>query len=301
MRDRRAKKGFLGTVRRACNLPVRYGLTPVKVLKQLQLMVDTARRADCLPTIGVTAANLDRHPTISSGLAGLDLVVHGYQHVGYGSLSDEEQARDLDLARNAFSAVGLRASGFRAPYLDTNSSTLRLLRDRGFAFDSSLPHVALPAESESRSAVLKHALSRYGPVEMNLQNPYMESDLVELPVGLPDDELLIDAMGLRNPELILRVLTSMLTHTANENSLLVLQIHPERFSLFAAAIREILSKTSDMGGWKTNLTELAAWIRIHHGFSQRWPHGQTFALALTGDLDALTLTDFGGRLWPKIA
>src|SRR5437899_11065673 len=100
MRDRRAKKGFLGTVRRACNLPVRYGLTPAKILKQLQLMVDTARRADCLPTIGVTAANLDRHPRISSGLAGLHLVVHAYQHVGYGSLSDDEQPHRLDLARS---------------------------------------------------------------------------------------------------------------------------------------------------------------------------------------------------------
>src|SRR5213593_3179549 len=295
MRKRRAKNGFRRTVRRACTLPARYGLTPVKILKQLQLMVNTAQAADCSPTIGVTAANLERHPRISSDLAGLDLVVHGYKHVGYGSLSDEEQTRDLNRACSAFSAAGLRASGFRAPYLEISSSTLRLLRDRGFTFDSSRPYVALSAENESRPAVLKHARTRYDAVEVNPQNPYVESDLVELPVSLPDDELLIDGMGLRNPQLILRVFTAMLTHAANANSLLVLQIHPERFSLCAAAIQEVLSRTTDIGGWKANLTELAGWIRMHNGSSQRWPHGHAFALALTGDLDALTITDFGGR------
>jgi len=293
-----ARKGFGASVRRAALIPVRYGLTAEKIRKQLQLMVETVRLADCSPTIGVTAATLVRHPRIFSDLAGLDLVVHGYEHVGYGGLTDEQQAHDLDRACFAFATLGLNANGFRAPYLDANGATLRLLRERGFAFDSSFPYLALPNQSEFRPLFMGAAQVRYGTLETTPQTPYLEANLVEVPVSLPDDELLIDALGYRNPELISRIFYSMLKEVVNRNSVLVLQIHPERFSLCAAATRDVLSRATDLGGWMTNLTELAAWIRGQNGSSGGWPDGHAFALAVTGDLDALTIADFGRRLWP---
>lgn len=282
-------------------LPIRYGFTAEKIRKRLQYMVETLRSVNCSPTIGVTAENLDRHPRILSDLTGLDLIVHGYEHVGYGGLTDEQQARDLDRACLAFSTLGLDANGFRAPYLNANSATFRLLRERGFAFDSSLPHLALPIQSESRQLFLRPAEARYGELANTPQMPYLEADLVEVPVSLPDDELLVDALGYRNPETIGRIFSSMLTDVVNRSSALVLQIHPERFNLCAAAIREVLARATDLGGWIANLTELAEWIRGHNSSSQSWPGGHGFALAVTGDLDALTIADFGRRLWPKIA
>jgi len=264
-------------------------------------MVDTLAAADCSPTIGVTASNLDHHPRISSDLAGLDLIVHGYRHVSYGVLSEAEQARDLDRACFAFSASGLRARGFRAPYLGTNSATFRILRERGFVFDSSRVCFALQTQDKFQSAVLRHAEARYGRVETTPQHPYLESDIVELPVSLPDDELLIDALGLRNTDLILRIFKSMLSNVAHRGSALVLQIHPERFGLCRAAIEAVLSEATDLGGWKTNMTQLAEWIGTHHGSAQAWPDGHAFAIAITGDLDALTIADFRRRLWPGIA
>jgi hypothetical protein len=297
----RATKGLRASVRRTALLPIRYGITPEKMRRQLRLMVDTVTASDCAPTIGVTASNLDRHPAISSDLAGLDLVVHGYRHVSYGGLTEEKQARDLDQACIAFSSSGLRARGFRAPYLSTNGATLRILRERGFDFDSSRACVALEIQDKFQSAVLRHAEARYGRVETTLQHPYLESDIVELPVSLPDDEVLIDALGFRNTDLILRIFMSMLSNVVQRGSVLVLQIHPERFGLCHAAIKQVLSEVTDLGGWKTNLTQLAEWIRTHHGSTQAWPDGHAFAMAITGDLDALTIADFGRRLRPGVA
>jgi len=294
-----ATKGLRGSVRRA--VPIRYGITPEKIRRQLHLMVDTVTASDCSPTIGVTASNLDRHPKISADLAGLDLIVHGYQHVSYGALTEEEQARDLDQACLAFSVSGLRATGFRAPYLSTNAATLPILRERGFVFDSSSTCFALETQDKFQSTVLRHAEARYGRLKTTPEHPHLESDLVELPVSLPDDELLIDAMGFRNPERILSIFKSMLSNVAHRGSALVLQIHPERFGLCHAAIKKVLSEATDLGGWKTNLSLLGEWIRTRHGSPQPWPDGHAFAIAITGDLDALTIADFGRRLWPGIA
>jgi peptidoglycan/xylan/chitin deacetylase (PgdA/CDA1 family) len=268
---------------------------------QLQLMVDSVTAGGCNPTIGVTAANLDRHPGISADLSGLDLMVHGYHHIGYSTLTKEEQERDLDCALRTFSASGLHANGFRAPYLDTDEVTRPIVRARGLAYDSSSCYVALGPESQFRHTVLKLALDRYGNAEGDPQSPHVESDIVEVPVCLPDDELLIDALGFRNPELIRRVFTSMLGSVARRNSALVLQVHPERFSLCNAAIKEVLLKATDLGAWRANLTELAEWIRLNPGLPQRWPDGHSFALVVTGDLDALSLSDFGRRLWRRIS
>jgi hypothetical protein len=269
--------------------------------RQLQLMVNIVTAGGCNPTIGVTAANLDRHPGISVELSGLDLMVHGYHHVGYSALTKEEQESDLDHALLTFTASGLHANGFRAPYLDADDVTRGILRARGLTYDSSTCYVALGRESAFRHAVLKLALDRYGNTEGVPQNPHVESDLVEVPVCLPDDELLIDGLGFRNPELIRRVFTSMLSSVASQNSALVLQVHPERFSLCKAAVKEVLLQATDLGAWRANLTEIAEWIRVHPGLPQRWPDGHSFALAVTGDLDAVSLSDFGRRLWRRIS
>jgi peptidoglycan/xylan/chitin deacetylase (PgdA/CDA1 family) len=296
-----ATKGLRASVRRTGLLSIRYGVSPEKMRKQLHLMIDTLAAADCGPTICVTASNLERHPRISSDLAGLDLSVHGYRHVSYGALTEEEQARDLDRACLSFSAFGFRARGFRGPYLSTNAATSRILRERGFDFDSSHSYIGLPAQASLRAAVLSHARARYEQVESAPQSPYLESELVELPVSLPDDELLIDALGFRNPELILRVFKSMLSDVVNRGSALVLQIHPERFAFCRVALRELLSEATDLGGWKTDLSRLAEWIRNRQNHGQSWPNGHPFVLAVTGDLDALTLGDFGRRLVPGVA
>ncbi len=252
------------------------------------------------PTICITAANIELHPKIVRDLDGMDLLVHGYQHVSYRALSPEQQASDLSRACSVFAAVGLHANGFRAPYLHLTTSTLPLLKERGFTHDSSRSYFALPRTNPLYAALLKQAELRYGDVETTSPGPYVDSGLVELPVCLPDDELMVDALNVRSRDQQLQVYRAMLDETAGRESLLVLQVHPERVSLCADALESTLRRATDMGGWLANLREVTCWVRQHSESPTRWPKGSSFAVAVTGDLDAVCIPDFWGRIWPGV-
>lgn len=301
MRDLRSRKGAWATVRRSALLPIRYGVTIDKLERDLRLMVETGERAEFKPVIGVPATVLERHSDIVGSLVGVDLLVHGYEHVAYGLLTDEEQGYDLDRACSVFTKFSLPACGFRAPYLCISSGTPALLRSRGFVLDSSQACMSLPDGATAGVAALPLARRRYGNVDQGPLVPRVDNGLVEFPVSLPDDELIIDALGIRNAAAIERIFTSMVTHTAYRMGLLVLQVHPERFPMCIEAVKAACALAADMGGWNASFPELQEWIHLNDGSIKPWPHGHSFAFAITGDLDALTLGDFGRRAWSRVA
>src|SRR5205809_6133837 len=113
----RTGKGFRGSARRASLLPRRYGLGPERLRSRLREMAAVLARWAATPTVPVTANTLDRHPGITEDLHGMDPAIHGYRHIAYSSLTEAEQASDLDAAVTAFRRHDLPAHGFRAPYL----------------------------------------------------------------------------------------------------------------------------------------------------------------------------------------
>jgi len=114
-------------------------------------------------------------------------------------------------------------------------------------------------------------------------------------VALPDDEILVDAMGLRRPAALWRIFESMLEQVRIEGSLLALMVHPERFGFLSDAVELVLQRATDDGAWKASLSEISRWVIQRGGSSTTWPHGSAYAVAITGDLDALSLTDFAWR------
>jgi len=292
MRVWRTTKSAPGTVKRAALLPLRYGLSPTKVRLQLQQMIASMYRLEVTPTINVTASNLERYPEIVDDLRPVDLGIHGYHHVPYSTLSSEGQARDLDRAIASFERRGFPTKGFRAPYLRTNEDTRKLLESRGFAYNSSIPRMCFRAGGTLSSRFAALARKRYGDVDSAPLFPGRVGNLIEIPVSLPDDELIVDGMGIRQASPMRRIFGSMLESTAEANSLLVLQIHPERYGYCAEAVNSLVDSAVDSGAWIAPLTEIAHWTNRQANGSMRWPSGHPFALAVTGDLDALSLHDF---------
>jgi len=259
-------------------------------------MIESLHRWDVTPTINVTASTLDSCPELVHDLENADLGIHGYRHVSYADLPVERQADDLDRAIGTFRNHGLETRGFRGPYLRINEATQRLLEARGLKFDSSLPTIVgrLGGHMPDRMQAL---LQRRYPAALSSRSlPFRSGRLVEIPVSLPDDEILIDGMGVTNQETIYRVLRSMLDETLKSNSLLVLQIHPERFHYCDQAVLRLLDDATIAGFWKASLTEVAEWTNHCGGSLRSWPNGQVAAIVLSGDLDALSLRDFGPRM-----
>ena len=289
---RRAEKGFFGMLRRAAVLPRRYGVSADKMCDRLRGMIDTLHRLEITPTIPITARILERHPDLRSELGAVDPAVHGYRHVAYARMSPSEQGRDLDAALRVFASHGLSARGFRAPYLRANEATRQLLRERGFLYDSSAASFALPNDDPVATEARRLAGVRYGDVQSGPSMQAFHEGLVELPVSLPDDELLVDGLGISSPEAIARIFGRLVDVANSRGSLLVLQVHPERFPLFADAITRVVRRATDLGAWRASLSEIAK--RTVQG---NYRSGSPFTIAITGDLDAVSLGDFASRLW----
>ncbi len=289
-------KGLLGFVQRTALLPTRYGIASGRLESHLREMIHHVSRWGFEPTIPVTAIILERHAQSASALEGADVAIHGYRHLPYDELSPDAQVADLVSARDTLSRAGFEARGFRAPYLRQGKETNQILRNCGLVFDSSDCCFTLTAGHELYDRCLAPAMSRYPDLEISPSLPATEDGLIEMPVCLPDDEILIDGLAIRNPETLDRVYQAMLEDASAAGSHLVLQIHPERFPLCKAPLTHVLERARDSGAWLASLTEVANWIVRNRSQEHTWPRGRPFAVSVTGDLDAVSLTDFASRL-----
>jgi hypothetical protein len=257
-------------------------------------MTELLARWELTPTIPATAIALDRHPEILAEYAVADPAIHGYRHIPYRGAPREEQTQDLEAACEVFARHGLPFRGFRAPYLRADATTQELLRQRGFAYDSSAPWFALPDGTAAAERTVDLARSRYGDVSTEPPLPVSSDGLIELPVALPDDEILVDGLGIDNGATLGRIVFAMFETAAQSGALLVLQLHPERFHLFSEAVENLLRRAKDAGAWMASLAEIADSCGRAGG--KKWPDGHSMACAVSGDLDAISLTDFGHRI-----
>jgi peptidoglycan-N-acetylglucosamine deacetylase len=70
--------------------------------------------------------------------AGHEVAHHSYAHVDPSGQTPDEERRDMERALAALARVGVRPAGYRSPSADLSPSTLPLLEEYGFRYDSSL-------------------------------------------------------------------------------------------------------------------------------------------------------------------
>ena len=79
--------------------------------------------------------------------AGHEIAHHGYLHEAMAGLTAEQEAAILDRgSRRLEQVAGARPTGYRAPMWELNWHSPKLLRDRGFLYDSSLMDADHPYE-----------------------------------------------------------------------------------------------------------------------------------------------------------
>jgi peptidoglycan/xylan/chitin deacetylase (PgdA/CDA1 family) len=132
-------KGTAAVIRRAGTIVGRYGVTAGKMRNALALLASVLREFDQKASLPVTAVTLARNRGIAQAYQaqGIEFAVHGLVHIDYSQLSFEDQCAHVAQARQIFDACGIRAIGFRCPYLRWNNDTLRALVQNGFRYDSS--------------------------------------------------------------------------------------------------------------------------------------------------------------------
>ncbi|MCK4306796.1 polysaccharide deacetylase family protein [candidate division WOR-3 bacterium] len=260
-------------------------------------------------SLPVTAIILERHPEIIRNLQdkGVELAVHGYVHTDYTELSREKQLEHFEHAIKIFKKQGIRFRGFRAPYVKWNEDTMAAIHELGFLWESSKTvmwnvlddyEASLPKKNWE---AYKKVLKLYNPVDAFAHPvlPEIKGNFVEIPLSLPDDEMLVDRLHLPQ-EKIKEVWQKILSLTYERGELFTLQVHPERFPFLREEIKSVIEQARMYNPkiWIASLDEIARWWGKKEK-KTRWPNGARSCLSITGDIDALTLFDFFMRIFGK--
>jgi hypothetical protein len=95
------------------------------------------------------------------------------------------------------------------------------------------------------------------PVERSLPRP--AGEIVEIPVSLPDDEIMLDRMGL-DVSCIGDVWAEMAGRALERKEMLILQLHPERILHLQGALKRVLDFACTGGAfWLARMQEIASW------------------------------------------
>lgn len=259
-------KGVYKFLDRITSILRRYGATASKYEHTLAQFVQTLDQFDCKATFPTTVVALKRHPEAFRKHQdhGIEFAVHGYRHVDHSLLSLEEHLAELEVAKRTISQCGVRADGFRCPYLRWNPATLQALEKLAFSYDSSQALFwPVPADSET-PAYLK-AIEFYRAFSANEYPslPYLKDGLVRIPYALPDDESLVERLALSSPEQTNALWLQILQNTYELGELFTIGLHPERFFLCRAPLEAVLgeARRRTPGVWMARLDEIATWWR----------------------------------------
>jgi hypothetical protein len=275
--------GFLSKSRGSRNLYSRigtvlknFGISPKKFKILLDRYCTVTEDLGCISTFPVTASVMKRHLKLirELGEQGIELAVHGYVHTDYGVVSLENQVVHYKKAINTFQKYQIPYTGFRAPFLRINENTIPVLNLLNFSYDSSyiINWDVFDKAMHNKSSwdAYQRLLNFYKPRRYQdfLSVPKYINNVLEIPVSIPDDELMIERLGITDAEEITKIWMSILTKTYKNGELFTIQAHPERILIFENALVDVIqkAKTFSPAVWFTTLGEIANWWKEKNEF-----------------------------------
>jgi hypothetical protein len=224
----------------------------------------------------VPARVVQRHPAFFRELqeAGVEIAVHGYEHVALADYSSAEASAQLVKAVGVFARQGIAAHGFRCPYLSYTSDLIDALpqgllgysSNRAIAWDVVPEADRIPAQP-TIAGVLRRVYQP-APADEMVAVPSTRAGIVEIPVSLPDDLELHDACGM-DAEAIGEVWDRVLQQTHGRGELFVLMYHPELTERLCQPLTAVLSSAARLSPrvWVARLQDINAWWREKSSFA----------------------------------
>jgi hypothetical protein len=295
-------KGARGVTDRIGTITSRFGTTSAAMARCLEQYTGLVDAFDARPSLPITATVLARHPALVRRFAerGVEFAIHGLVHDDHAALDLQEQRARLAKAKALFERAGVAYAGFRAPYLRANSATAEAIRSADLRYDSTravaFPVLAPDLEHGPRGAPWRRALDFYGASRAGemVVRPTLQRGVVELPVAVPDDEIMVDRLHL-NADAQASAWSAILALTHTRGELFTLQLHPERIFECAQALETVLAQARRAlpPVWIATLDEIAAWwLRRQRAVLvvEQIAPGR-YRCALDGDADATLLVE----------
>jgi Polysaccharide deacetylase len=273
--------------RRAASLCRRYGLRNAKAMARVRRCAEALAPYDLMPTFATPGRVIESEPAFFRDLErmGVELAVHGYDHVDFRSLSLEEARRQFERAADAFSRSGISFDGFRCPYLSYTDNLADIIPGSTFEYSSNTAiswDLAALRDARSRRAggATYAQLEEFysgSPASEAVSTPRTTGALVEIPVSLPDDLQLLDGVRMR-AEPIRTTWLEILDETHRRGELFAPLFHPESFDSLRVAVVGVAQQARELepAVWTAQLRDIARW----------WKERSTFA-ATTSIVDGL--------------
>ena len=269
-------RGAVGSAARTAAVLSRFGATASAMAGRLERYRAVAAGFGARPTWPATACVLARHPDLLRRYAdeGAELAVHGLVHGDHARYDYATQRETIARAVGIFERAGLEPSGFRGPYLRYNDATLTVLRELGFRYHSSQAF-AFPRYGPSGNALpgnraYELALELYSARDAArlAVRPRFRDGLVDIPVAIPDDEIILERLRLDDAAATAEWLRIFdLSHARGD--LFTIQLHPERVYELEGALRATLTAAAGRRPrvFFARLDEIAEWWRRRGGFT----------------------------------
>jgi len=266
--------------RRAAILLDRYGLIPSKAANRVESLIATLAEYGCAPTLLTPGHVVERYPQFIRHLqnTGAEIAVHGYDHVDLGAYSPAEAEEQLKRAVEVFARYGIEVYGFRCPYLRCTDDLLNVLPEGMFDYSSNQAiwwDVVSSTKAYSVAPICSVLYRLYKPTSAldAVCTPWTRSNMVEIPISLPDDLQLHDGFHL-SPEEITRAWSQILHRTHRRGELFVLQFHPELAwrcqQSFVTLLREAARLQPPV--WIARLRDISNWWREKSSFTVAISH-----------------------------
>ncbi len=280
--------GFLKKYRVLPNLSTRffkilkrYGFNERRMKENIRLFVEDCNQFGICPTLPTLAQVLENNMDFFTQFDAdqVEIALHGFYHQDYPSLSRIEKKELINMAFMAFQRARLPISGIRFPYFRTDEESLRILSDLPIEYDNSYPFWWEVGgwELKESERVLEKMRAQYLPVNPSddFVIPRHIGSLVQIPVSLPDDDLLVDRAGLRPLTAVVDIWKKILTLTVDRGELFVLILHPERYSMLRRPFQQLLQvvRARQDTIWVAPLRDIARWwkkrftVWVEYGFN----------------------------------
>lgn len=173
---------------------------------------------------------------------GHEVAGHGYLHERFDKFESRKEEEDVfsKMEKAIVETVGVKPSGYRAPYWKWSSFTLDILVSRGYVYDSSLM-------DDDEPYVIEHGGSR----------------IVELPVDWRlDDWPYLEYYRSLTPSQLLKTWLEEIEYAYKNKGYLSLTMHPQCIGRGARieVLKKVIEKALDTNAWIPRGIDLAEYV-----------------------------------------
>ena len=228
-------------------------------------------------TASVASKNSELTRTILR--AGHEVAVHGFNHVNYSYVTEQQQDEDMKNAIEAYKRLDIPVCGFRAPYDVYTEASPRLLEKHGFLWDIGIGYNPKYRESSSMFRV---------------QIGDRESSFVCVPLNFLSDDNMIDIQGLSVPQME-KSLKHAIKGAREKGGVIMFDLHPIRIGQpkYIRVLNTVVRYGTELNGWFPTVTEAVDYWSKHG----KWKDDAPFCCLLTGDIDNFSFFDYLQRLF----